>query len=106
MSSPGFAFASGVFTSASSAVAVDISLGYIPKYVKTVTIDDISNGYQCEWWEGMPDASGIRIKLADGIFTLLTSGGITPLDSSSATGFTVGTSCQVNSKYTRWIAIG
>ena len=108
MGSPGFNFAAGAFVSAGSLAAVNVICGFPPKYVKTF-IPDYTNGWTSEWWEGIPDGTGIKCALVGGAYTAIATLGITPSYVVGATtyynGFTVGTNCQYASTLCRWIAM-
>lgn len=88
-------------TSAGTLAAIDVTIGFKPKYVKVFVVD--TNCVSTEWTEGMAAAKGIQLKDASGFkLTELSANGITV----SARGFTIGTSCQTASKKYHWIALG
>jgi len=94
--------ACGDGTTASTPAAVEINLGFKPKYVKVVVID--TTCAQTEWIQGMTAAKGVHLKVdaAAISFAELGADGITV----SARGFTIGTAAQVASKKYHWVALG
>lgn len=92
--------ATGTFIEGATAVAVDITCGFKPRYVRVENETD-RNGY--EWFEFMADAEAIKT-VAAGTKTLITTLGITP----AARGFNIGLDLDVNvvSKQISWYALG
>lgn len=65
-------------------------LGFKPSKITVFRKDTRQD--QCEWIEGMADASLFLDKGDDGVRSLVSSNGLTPLDD----GFTVGTHVGIN----------
>ena len=94
--------ACGDGTAANPAVAVSISLGFRPRYVKVVTVDATTSSIMTEWIYGMTAAKGMQLKNDTTFkYTELAANGITV----SATGFTIGTGCVTATKKYHWLAI-
>lgn len=90
-------------TSATSAAAVTVAVGFKPKYVRIVAPAANKAGKVTEWFDGMTAAHAIEHKDDTGYScAAITSNGITVSDR----GFTIGTSCQVNSGKYYWLALG
>jgi hypothetical protein len=89
---------SGSFTAANPAVATTITLGWVPSFVKFVTLD--TNAFTGEYWDSLADASFVKSLAGGTIQALISSAGVTPTDD----GFTLGTGCQVAAKVTHWVA--
>lgn len=87
----------GSFTAANPAVAVTVTCGFEPRFVRFVTLD--TNAFTGEFFEDMADASFIKSLAGGAIQALISSDGVTP----SATGVTFGTACQVATKVTHYI---
>ena len=100
----------GTFTQAATAIAVNVSCGFSPSYVKIINVTD---GDTMEWFRGMTDAHGLKslagtanqLKL-----TAVTANGITPSGDGAADtfkGFTFGLDTDINiaSKVYRWVAL-
>lgn len=85
-------------SSAEAAFTVDI--GFKPRYVKVVNLDDDIQG---EWFEGMAAASMFK-RIQSGTGDEVSSNGITV----SVSGFTLGADSSVNgnNKQLSWIAFG
>ena len=92
---------------AGTGAAINISIGFKPRYVKVFNYNDAGALYPTlEWWEGMPAASGLKTKsITDsGATGLKSSERITSLGISqyegggsvAADGFTVGADTDVN----------
>jgi hypothetical protein len=86
-----------------NAAAQNISLGFIPDWVRIVNATDGTN--ESEWFSGMAAASAIS--------TVTTAGPVLDAtnqissyagDSSNAPGFSVGTDLSTNAKVYRYIA--
>lgn len=93
--------ATGSGTSAATLAAVEVELGFKPKYVKVFVAD--TNCVATEWTDGMTAGKGIQLKENTGYkLTELSANGITVDDR----GFTIGTSCQTASKKYYWVALG
>ena len=93
--------ACGDGTAANPAVAVSISLGFQPRYVKVVTVDATTGSFSTEWIYGMAAAKGMQLK-DDTTFKLteLAANGITV----NSRGFTIGTACQLAAHKYHWVA--
>lgn len=108
--------AHGGGTSDATAAAINVGLGYIPKYVRLICLD--SDIFTVEYIGGDTTVNvgqGIKttVKSASSSTSKLSSNGITVGDVvvDAATGrkekgFTIGTACQANSKDYMWIALG
>jgi hypothetical protein len=107
--------ATGTLTQAATAVAVNISCGFHPSYVK---IWNTTDGVSEEWIRGMTDAHGIvhqgdltsTSTAADTAVKVVTALGITPSgDATTDTfkGFTFGLQTDINiaSKVYFWVAM-
>jgi hypothetical protein len=105
----------GTLTQAATAVAVNISCGFHPSYVRIVNTTD---GVSEEWFRGMTDAHGIihqgdltsTATAGDTSIKVVTSLGITPSgDGATDTfkGFTFGLQTDINiaSKVYYWVAL-
>lgn len=87
--------------------AINVELGFTPKYVKIINIDGDCFG---DWTEDMPDASVMKT-IAAGTTAHATTNGITPYAGSSganAKGFTIGadTDLNVSAETITWVAWG
>ena len=93
--------ASGTFIEDDTAVALTITCGFTPRYVR-VQNETSRDGY--EWFEGMADAEAIKT-VAAGTRTIITTLGITPVANS---GFTIGLDTDVNvvNEQISWVAFG
>lgn len=86
--------------------AINVSLGWVPDYVKVFNYDDAgSKAPTMEWWNGMTDGHGLKgLGVADDGATgdtsqaKVTSNGISEYagDSDNAPGFTIGADGDVN----------
>lgn len=98
--------------------AINISLGFVPRYVKVLNIDDAGDlDPEIEWFSPMPDAAGIKkLSIADdGSSSALsreyiTSNGISEYDGVAAgatEGFTIGADgdLNVNEETLVWMAL-
>jgi hypothetical protein len=92
----------GTYTGAG--VAINVSLGFIPDYVRIVNVTDGTN--VTEWFAGMAAASGISVITTAGP-VLDTTNQVSSYagDSSNAPGFTVGTDLATNAKVYRYVAM-
>lgn len=90
----------GRYLEDATAAAFTITLGFKPRYVKVSNVDSRD---QMEYFEGMDDASGVKM-VAAGTRTLETTNGITVSDY----GFTMAldTDVVVANEQISWIAIG
>lgn len=90
----------GSITVANPAAAVTVTLGWQPRYVKAVNINDLKI---YEWFEGMNAAAYLQTaNHASTQISVGTTNGITV----SATGFTLGTTiCDTAADVVRWIAV-
>lgn len=90
----------GTITVANPAAAVTVTLGWQPRYVKAVNINDLKI---YEWFEGMDAAAYLlTANHADTQIAVGTTNGITV----SATGVTFGTTiCDTAADVVRWIAV-
>jgi hypothetical protein len=86
-----------------NAAAQNISLGFVPDWVRIVNVTDGTN--ETEWFNGMAAASGISVVTTAGP-VLDTTNQVTAFagDTSNAAGFTVGTDLSVNTKVYRYVA--
>lgn len=103
-------FKTGTFTQAATAVAYEISIGFVPDYFK---IWNQTDGIYEEWFKGMTDAHGI---IMDGTAvstaanaTITTANGITPSGDAATDDFkgvTYGlhTTINIASKVHFWAA--
>lgn len=81
--------ATGKITVATTAAAVDVAIGFVPRYVMVV---NVSTGGKCkmEWYYGMTAGHGIKTATA-GDISIITSLGITPkAETSTYLGFNIG----------------
>lgn len=92
-------FVEGKYVCDASPSTTTINCGFVPSRVKVVNATD--NDVSCEWSKDMANGTGIT-----DAGVAVASGGITPIDDSTAQGFSVGTdaSCQEASKTYSWIA--
>lgn len=92
--------ASGTFIEDTTAVALKITCGFRPRYVR-VQNETSRDGY--EWFEGMADAEAIKT-VAAGTRSIITTLGITP----AADGFTIGLDLDVNvvNEQISWFCLG
>ncbi len=78
--------------------AINISLGFVPSYVKCFNYDDAGSAAPTmEWWSGMTDGHGL--KNTTDTQAKVTSGGISEYDgadASAAKGFTIGADSDLN----------
>lgn len=94
----------GRFLDTGTVAATKITTGFKPRYVKIMNVDGLCFE---EWFEGMADASAVKV-VDSGAGTTdvikITSNGITV----AADGFTIGldTDILVSSEQLSWIAIG
>lgn len=98
----------GRYLDTGTAAAFTITTGFKPRYVEVWNVTAASTGLVgVKWFEGMADASAIKINdegTSETGVTLITTLGITV----SETGFTVGldTDLNVTSEQLSWMAIG
>lgn len=100
----------GSFTQAATAVAYNISIGFVPTYFK---ITNFTDGDYEEWYTGMTDAHGVLSVAGtafQGVRTAITANGITPSgdaagDTFKGVTFGLNTSINIASKVYRWVAI-
>lgn len=95
-----------VGTVAGTGAAINVSLGFIPRYVKVYNNDDAGGlAPKIEWWQGMAAASGVKtLKSVDNGVTgnasssKVTTGGISEYAGSASApkGFTIGTDGDIN----------
>lgn len=92
----------GRYLNTSTAAAFDITCGFKPRVVRVMNLNG-SGDVALEWYEGMADASAIKIGI-DGARSVITSLGITV----SEGGFTVGldTDLNVTNEQLSWEALG
>lgn len=92
--------ASGTFLEDATAVALKITTGFRPRYVR---VQNETSRDQYEWFEGMADAEAIKT-VAAGTGTIITTLGITP----AADGFTIGLDLDVNvvNEQISWYCLG
>lgn len=86
--------------------AINVSLGFLPNYVKVFNYDDAGSLFSTiEWWSGMASGHGLKTKsITDSGSTgnksseKITSGGISQYagSTSAAVGFTIGTDADIN----------
>ena len=84
--------------------AINITCGFIPKYVKLINIDGDATG---EWTEDMTDDEIFK-DLPTGVMAQMASGGITPMTvNGTVLGFTIGTDTDINvsAETLMWIAM-
>jgi hypothetical protein len=93
-------FAAGRHLETTTAVAVTITLGFRPRYVRV--LNNTSSDLE-EWVDGMPSPSA-RKQLAAGTGSNITTNGITVTD----TGFTIGLDTDINvvNEQMSWAAFG
>lgn len=75
--------------------AITLELGFRPHYLKVTNIDGLAT---LEWFNGMPDASGIKA-ITSGVISKILTNGITPTEGVAATtaaGFRIGTDTDIN----------
>ena len=91
--------------------AINVSLGWVPDYVKVFNITDGTLAY--EWVNGMPAANALRTQnvvdngtTTNGSFNAITANGITSFagSGSAAPGFTIGSAIAVSAKTLSWVA--
>lgn len=90
-----------VGTVTGTGAAINISLGWIPDYVKVHNMDgDVFH----EWYRGMDDGTAVKTTTA---VALLGSNGISDYvgDSSNKPGFSIGTDVSENLKVLRYVAM-
>lgn len=78
--------------------AINVSCGFIPRYVKLFNVDDAgSEAPSLEWFTGMTDGYGLKNATTPGQ-TVITSGGISEYegDDSNGEGFSIGTDSDLN----------
>lgn len=95
---------------ASAPVAINVNVGFLPKYVRVV---NFSSQNSVEFHDTMTVGDGHFTTGSTGADTDITSGGITLLDIGDAAkavsveqGFIIGTDVQSNSGVLHWVAIG
>jgi len=86
--------------------AINVSLGWIPDYVKVYNENDAGSLWPTiEWWRGMSDGHALKgLKVIDSGSSgnasqaKITSGGISQYsgDTTHAPGFTIGTDTDIN----------
>ena len=83
-----------------TAVAITVTCGFKPRYVKVV---NTTAGIMMEWFEGMTDGYGVKTGV-DGARSLITTLGITV----SEGGFVIGLDTDLNviNEQLSWIAFG
>lgn len=96
--------ATGRILDTGTVAAMDVDLGFKPRYVKVVNVDGLA---MMEWFEGMANASAVKTVDSGSNATdivKLTSNGITVTDF----GFTIGldTDVVVTSEQISWLALG
>jgi len=95
-------------TIAGTGAAINISLGFVPSYVKVQNISSATLE-SMEWWDNMPAANAIKTAGTTTVTRAkLTSNGISPYDVLSAPdGFTIGADADVNvaTETLVWLAI-
>lgn len=95
--------ATGALLETTTAVAVEITTGFKPRYVRVV---NETAGHFEEWNDNMADAEALKTTEDAGTVNvaMITSNGITP----SATGFTIGLDTDINvvNEQISWIAFG
>ena len=93
--------AAGRYITDAAAAAFNITTGFKPRYVRVL---NTTSGDQYEWFEGMADASALKVTAATSAISLITTLGITV----AARGFTIGLDLDVNviSEQLSWIALG
>jgi hypothetical protein len=94
----------GRYIESSTAVAISITTGFKPRYVKIVNETGICME---EWFEGMAAASAVKtVDSGTGTTDIIriTSNGITV----TSTGFTIGVDTDINvtSEQLNWLAMG
>lgn len=92
--------AAGTYTG--TGAAINISLGFVPDYVRVANITDGDTTW--DWFNGM--AAGTAIQTDTAVATL-GSNGITAYAGSTtaSAGFTVGTGLSESAKVFRWVAM-
>jgi hypothetical protein len=95
---------------ATTAVDIDIELGWEPKYVKTWCVDG-THDVTCEWWETMGNGGGMLTSAAGVVSTATTGITILPayVDESNHAndynaGFRIGVGAQYESAVIYWMA--
>lgn len=98
--------------------AINVSIGFVPRYVKVFNLDDAGTlAPTVEWFGGMTDGHGLKtLGIADNGTTskvssaAITTGGISEYAGSLTTsaGFTIGTDADINvsAETIYYIAIG
>lgn len=86
--------------------AINVSLGFVPDYVKVFNYDDAGSLFPTlEWWKGMTDGHALKTtSIADDGTTSkkssekITSNGLSEYagSTSAGSGFTIGTESDVN----------
>jgi hypothetical protein len=92
-----------VGTYTGTGAAINIELGFVPDYFRTINVTDGNAGIA--WFSGMAAGTGITEGAA---LASLASNGITAFEGTEATtgaGVTVGTAGSVNTKVYRYVAI-
>lgn len=94
--------ATGRYLDTGTAAAYTFTCGFKPRFVRV--FNTAASGGTFEWSEGMAAASAVKRLAADGVQSLVTSNGITVLD----TGFILGldTDINVTNEQVSWIALG
>jgi len=99
-------FKTGGFTQATTAVAVNVACGFVPR---KVVIENESERVLMEWDDTMANGEA-TIQVAAGTRTLISANGVTPIAGSSSTkqGFTIGLDTagtfNIASKVMKWTA--
>jgi len=93
--------ATGTYIEDDTAVAVTITCGFTPRYVR---VCNETSGDMYEWFESMADAEALK-QVTAGTRSIITTLGITPVANS---GFTIGLDTDVNAKDEQisWLAMG
>ena len=90
-----------------NAAAQNISLGFVPDYIRVVNITDGTISW--EWFSGMAAASAFQTANHDTAQqSVISSNGITAYEGSDAgdtKGFTVGTALSTDTKVFRYVAM-
>jgi hypothetical protein len=90
----------GTVTVANPAAAVTITLGWQPRYIRAINVNNLAS---YEWFEGMADGTSIDTANHDSAqISVNAAGSITV----SATGFTLGLDiCDTAADVVRWLAL-
>ena len=101
-------------TAAAAAAAVNVGLGFVPRYVKVfnlvnaavVTTEFIQGDDNVDMSQGVQiDAAAATATAAELAANGITVGTVT-VDDQQVEGFTIGTACLTNSTDYMWIALG